>query len=98
MRKHYYEPAFHGIDMEGHIKAADDRLRNVASLGEAFIAIASVIDPLNDSHTFFVPPPRNVRRDYGYEERIVGDRCFVTAVRPGGAAGEKLVPGDEVMT
>jgi C-terminal processing protease CtpA/Prc len=97
VRKHYYDPKFHGVDLEARIKTADERIRNAASLGQAFAAIANVLDALNDSHTFFVPPARNVRREYGYEEQMIGDRCFVTAVRPGGPANEKLTPGDEVI-
>jgi C-terminal processing protease CtpA/Prc len=97
VRKHYYDPSYHGVDLEARIKAADERIRNAASLGQAFVAIANILDPLNDSHTFFVPPARNVRREYGYEEQMIGDRCFVTAVRPDSAASEKLTPGDEVV-
>jgi carboxyl-terminal processing protease len=97
IRKHYYDPALHGVDLEARIKTADQGIRNAANLGQAFVAIASVIDPLNDSHTFFVPPERNVRREYGYEEQMIGDHCFVTAVRPNSPASEKLMPGDEVI-
>lgn len=97
MRKHYYDPSYHGVDLEARIKTADERIRNATNLGQAFVAIANILDPLDDSHTFFVPPARNVRREYGYELQMIGDRCFVTAVRPDSAASEKLTPGDEVV-
>jgi C-terminal processing protease CtpA/Prc len=34
---------------------------------------------------------------YIHKDEIVGERAFVTAVRPGSAASEKLTPGDEVL-
>jgi C-terminal processing protease CtpA/Prc len=98
VRKHYYDPKFHGVDLGARIKTAEERIQGAANLGQAFVAIANVLDALNDSHTFFVPPARNVRREYGYELETIGDRCFVTAVRPGGPASEKLTPGDEVLS
>jgi C-terminal processing protease CtpA/Prc len=98
VRKYYYDPGYHGVDLNARVKAADEQIRSATNLGQAFIAIANILDPLNDSHTFFSPPARNVRREYGYEEQMVGDRCFVTAVRPDGPASEKLTPGDEVIT
>jgi C-terminal processing protease CtpA/Prc len=97
MRKYYYDPTYHGVDLDARVKAADEHIRNATNLGQAFVEIANVLYPLNDSHTFFSPPTRNVRREYGYEEQMVGDRCLVTAVRPGGPASEKLTPGDEVV-
>jgi hypothetical protein len=96
MRKHYYDPSYHGVDLESRVKTADDLIRNASTLGQAFAVIAEVLDTLNDSHTFFVPPARSVRREYGYEEQMVGDHCLVTAVRPNSSASEKLTPGDEV--
>src|SRR5579863_1477422 len=97
VRKYYYDPSYHGVDLNARVKDADEQIRGATNLGQSFIAIESILDPLNDSHTFFNPPARNVRREYGYEEQMVGDRCLVTAVRPDGPASEKLMPGDEVV-
>jgi len=98
VRKYYYDPSYHGVDLDARVKAADEHIRSATNLGQAFVEVANILDPLNDSHTFFSPPARNVRHEYGYEEQMVGDRCFVTAVRPDGPANEKLTPGDEVIT
>jgi C-terminal processing protease CtpA/Prc len=97
IRKHYYDPKFHGMDLEARVKGGEDQIRAAASFGDAFTAIASAIDPLNDSHTFFVPPQRSTRREYGYIQQMIGDRCFIKAVRPGSEASVKLSPGDEVV-
>jgi len=98
MQHHYYDPQYHGIDLEARFKAADTKLQTVTNLGDALIAIAETLDALKDSHTFFLPPSRNTHREYGYVLQMIGDRCFITAVRPNRDATEKLAVGDEVLT
>ena len=98
MQHHYYDPQYHGIDMEARFKAADTRLQTVNNLGDSLMAIAQTLDALKDSHTFFLPPSRNTHREYGYVLQMIGDRCFITAVRPNRDASEKLAVGDEVLT
>ena len=98
MEHHYYDPQFHGVDLEARFKAADTRLQSVDNLGAALTTIAETLDALKDSHTFFLPPSRNTHREYGYVLQMIGDRCFITAVRPNRDASEKLTPGDEVLT
>jgi len=97
MRKNYYDPAYHGIDMAARFKQAEAEVQNAGTFGEAYGAIADALEPLNDSHTFFLPPPRPIRREVGYVQRMIGDRCFITEVRPNTDASEKIAPGDEVV-
>jgi len=97
MRKHYYDPKFHGVDLEARFKAADESITKAVSYGDVFVSIAGAIEPLDDSHTFFLPPSRATRREWGYYQQMIGDRCFVTSVRPGSDASEKFSPGDEVV-
>ncbi|MGA2878102.1 MAG: S41 family peptidase [Bryobacteraceae bacterium] len=97
MEHHYYDPQYHGIDMEARFKAADTQLQSVNNLGAALTIIAQTLDALKDSHTFFLPPSRNTHREYGYILQMIGDRCFITGVRPDRDASEKLAPGDEVL-
>jgi C-terminal processing protease CtpA/Prc len=97
MEHHYYDPKYHGVDMEARFKAADTRLQSVNNLGDALTTIAQTLDALKDSHTFFLPPSRNTHREYGYTQQMIGDRCFITAVRPNRDASEKLAAGDEVL-
>jgi len=53
----------------------------------------------NDSHTYFLPPPRAGNFEYGYEMQIIGDRTFVTAVKPKTDAEAKgLKSGDMVLS
>ena len=97
LQHHYYDPQFHGIDMDARFKAADARLQSANNLGEALTTIAETLDALKDSHTFFMPPSRSTHREYGFIQQMIGDRCFITAVRPNRDASEKLAPGDEVL-
>jgi carboxyl-terminal processing protease len=94
----YYDPTYHGIDMKALFKAADVRMQSAHGMGEAFTTIGQTLDALKDSHTFFLPPSRFVHREYGYIQQMIGDRCFITAVRPNRDASEKLAAGDEVLT
>lgn len=97
VEKHYYDPQFHGVDLEARFKAADKDLQSAANLGQALTTIAETLSALHDSHTFFLPPSRNTHREYGYIQQMIGDRCFITAVRPDSDVSEKLAPGDEVL-
>jgi C-terminal processing protease CtpA/Prc len=98
LRKHYYDPSYHGIDMPPKIKAAEQLVQNANNNSQIFGAIAGVLDTLDDSHTFFEPPARSTRREFGYVLTIVGDDCYVTNVRPRTDASEKLSPGDRVTS
>lgn len=97
LKKNYFDPDFRGVDIESRFKVEDAQLAKANSLGEAFTTIAGVLNELHDSHTFFLPPSRNVHREYGFVQQMIGDRCFITAVRPNRDASEKLALGDEVF-
>lgn len=95
IKNNYYDTSFHGIDLEARFKAADEKLKQATTLGQALGIIAQAVIDLNDSHTFFLPPDRPERVDYGWRMLMIGDKCYVTAVRPGSDAEAKgLKPGD----
>jgi C-terminal processing protease CtpA/Prc len=99
LKKNYYDPSFHGMDIEARFRAADEKINNATSLGHIFGIIAQGVIDLDDSHTFFLPPGRSARTEYGWEMQMIGDKCFVTAVKPGSDAEAKgLKQGDEIWT
>ena len=99
MRKDYYDPGFHGIDLEARFKQAEDKMKLTKSNAEVFGVIAQVLLELNDSHTYFLPPQRTARIDYGWLMKTFGDDCYVTEVRPHSDAEAKgLKPGDLVLS
>jgi carboxyl-terminal processing protease len=99
LKKNYYDPSIRGMDVEARFKAAEEKLKQATSLGQAFGIIAQTLLDLNDSHTFFSPPSRAVSVEYGWEMQAIGDRCYVVAVKPGSDAEAKgIKPGDLVVS
>jgi carboxyl-terminal processing protease len=100
LRKDYYatDISFGNVDFETRFKQAEERLKAVDTLGQAFGVIAQVVLDLNDSHTRFYPPSRAAITEYGWRMRVIGDKAFITAVQPGSDGEAKgLKAGDEVL-
>lgn len=98
VKRHYYDPQFHGIDWDARVREAKAQIDSSDSLNLAIAHIAAALISLDDSHTFFVPPPRPYINDYGFQMQMIGDRCYVTRVRPGSDAEAKGVkPGDGIV-
>ncbi|HEY2121583.1 MAG TPA: S41 family peptidase [Candidatus Acidoferrum sp.] len=99
VRKHYFDPKFKGVDLNAELDAAKQRIAKVNSMNMALSNIAAALDPLDDSHTFFLPPQHAARYDAGWLYQMIGDRCFVTQVRPKSDADAKGVKiGDELLS
>lgn len=98
VKKHYYDPSLHGLDWDRNVREAKTRIDQADDLGQAVAEVASLLDSLKDSHTFFVPPERINRYDYGWIAETIGTHCHVTQVRPGSdAAAKGIKPGDEIL-
>jgi C-terminal processing protease CtpA/Prc len=97
VKANYYDPTFHGIDIEGNYRKYDALIDKVNSQGEGFRVIAGFLSDFHDSHLFFIPPPRPYRYETGYRAQIIGDNEYVTQVRPGSDAAEKVSPGDRIV-
>ena len=98
VKKNYYDPTFHGIDIDARYKTFKDRVEKAETLADAFRTVAAFISGLDDSHTFFIPPNRSYRSEYGYRMQMVGDSCFITEIRPETDAAQKLHLGDQVIS
>lgn len=99
VKKHYYDPKFHGIDWEAKVREMKLKIDQADTSNLALSEVATLLDSLNDSHTFFLPPQHAYRVDYGWKAQLIGDRCYVIRVRPASDAETKgLKPGDEVLT
>jgi carboxyl-terminal processing protease len=99
IRKNYYDPNFHGIDLDARFKVAEEKMKLTNSNAEVFGIIAQTLIDFNDSHTAFLPPSRSARVEYGWLMKMVADNCYVTEVRPHSDADTKgLKPGDLVQS
>src|SRR5437667_1954747 len=86
LKKNYYDALFRGMDVDARFKAADEKIKTDTSNGQIFGIIAQALLDLDDSHTFFLPPGRSSQTEYGWQMQLVGDKCYVTAVKPGSDA------------
>jgi carboxyl-terminal processing protease len=98
LKKNYYDPTFRGMNLDERFAQAEEKLKTAADRGQMFGIIAQILIELDDSHTYFYPPGRTSRVDYGWRMQMVGDNCYVSAVRPGSDAEAKgLKVGDLVV-
>jgi C-terminal processing protease CtpA/Prc len=99
LKDRYYDASFHGMDLKARAAEAIDRVDRAETLSETYGIMAWMLEPLNDSHTFFLPPRRPYDVQNGWELGFVGEKCYITAVQPGSdAAVQGIKPGDEVIS
>ncbi len=98
VRRHYYDPKMHGLDWDAKVAETDRKIEKADSFNMALSEIGALLDTLNDSHTFFLPPRHTNRYDYGWQYQMVGDQCFVVRVHPKSDAEAKGVKaGDQIL-
>jgi carboxyl-terminal processing protease len=97
VKRNYYDPAFHGVDLDARYQAWDEKLHSASSMNAGLTLVAGFLSALKDSHTYFVPPARPYKIDYGYRIAPIGDDTFVTRVRPGTDASGKVLAGDRLL-
>ena len=97
VKKNYFDKNYKGVDWDAKFHEVDQKIGTMNSLGQGFSMIATLMMTLDDSHTFFIPPRRPVRVEYGFRIAMIGDHAFITRVRPGTDAEKKVHPGDEVI-
>lgn len=99
IKKNYYDSNFHGIDIEARFKKADERLDQINSVGQGFAVIAQALVDFDDSHLYFLPPATNIDVEYGFRMEIMGDKSYITTVKPKSDAEAKgLKAGDQILS
>lgn len=99
VKKNYYDPNYHGIDLEERFKKAEEKLDVATSTSQSIAVIVQVLVDFNDSHLFLLPPPTTLAVEYGWRMHAIGDKVFVTQVRPRSDAEAKgLKPGDQILS
>jgi C-terminal processing protease CtpA/Prc len=98
LEKRYYDSTFHGLNLAALFDSAEADVRSAQSNSDIFGIIAGVLVRLDDSHTWFLPPARVARVEYGWTMRIVGETAFVFTVTPGSDAQTSgLHVGDAIL-
>jgi hypothetical protein len=65
LERYYYDPTFHGIDLNARFAEAETRIDKAANASEATAILTDIVMQLDDSHTMFYPPRRSASVDYG---------------------------------
>lgn len=98
LTKHYYDPAFHGLDLNNRFSLAEEKIKQATTGGQVVGIVAQAVLDLNDSHTVLIPPLKESVAIYGWRMLMAGDRCYVTAVMAGSDAESKgLKTGDRIL-
>jgi C-terminal processing protease CtpA/Prc len=97
VKKYYYDPQFHGIDLEARYREFDQRIKAAPDFNEGLRMVAAFLSGLHDSHTYFVPPPRPYLWDYGFRIQLIGNTGFISRLRPDTDAASKLQRGDQIL-
>ena len=99
VKRNYFDPTLKGIDIEAKYKASKEKIESAPNVGMMSAIIAAFLLDFDDSHLFFIPPGRTTRVSYGFQFRMVGDKCFVTSVREDSDAFKAgLRQGDQLLS
>lgn len=98
LKNFYYDPSFHGLDLDQRFNDARERIKGQQLNSEIFETIADVVLDLNDSHTMFLPPKRFNHVEYGFSLQMMGENCYVVDVKRGSdAEAQGLRIGDRMV-
>lgn len=98
IEKHYYDATFRGVDLAQTFQNATAALETAPTLNDAYAVLTDTVARLDDSHTVFFPPGRNLTVEYGWRMAMVGDLPLIVGVTAGSDAEAKgLEPGDQVL-
>lgn len=99
LTEQYYDPSFHGIDLNERFRIAKERIKELQTNAQIFRVIAQAVLDLNDSHTIFIPPSHYNRTEYGFSLQMIGNVCHLVNVKHGSdAEAQGLKDGDVVIS
>ncbi|HKP35996.1 MAG TPA: S41 family peptidase [Pyrinomonadaceae bacterium] len=99
IEKNYYDANYHGVDINAVFGEADELMKKAESGGQIYGIIARALMQFNDSHLYFAPPSRASKVERGWTMQAIGDKTYISSVKPGSDADKKgLHPGDLVLS
>lgn len=99
LRSRYWDATFGGRDVDALFERGAQAVS--AATSEAHISgiLTQLLLELDDSHTYFLPPPAPFEVEYGFKMRTVGERVYVIDVdRASHAEQVGLRPGSELLS
>ncbi len=98
IKKNYYDPTYRGLDLERIFADAKAKIKAATTRDQLMVIVAQASLELDDSHTYFVPPSRSAEIEYGWRVAMMGDECYIVAIKPKSDAEAKgLKVGDKVI-
>jgi len=99
VQKTFYDPELKGLNWAELTEQTRQRIHNAKSTAEMVLAVSSLPARLDDSHTYFVPPPLTARSDFGFKARAYDAEVRVTELTQKGPAEKAgLHVGDRILS
>lgn len=99
VQKNFYDPRLKGLDWLALTEQTRQQIQASNNTGKMLLAIVSLLDKLEDSHTYFVPPPLTEQADFGFKARPYGSEVRVYEITTKGPAAKSgLTLGDTISS
>ena len=98
VKKHYYDPTYHGVNIDAAFAQAKEKISGVDSLSRTFRDYCRHAGHSPRFAHFSRASGAGVQRRVWISLQMIGDKCMITNVRPGTDAEKKgLKPGDQIL-
>jgi C-terminal processing protease CtpA/Prc len=98
IKTYYYNSDLNGVNLDEHFKKGSEEVERAVSFSHIQGIISQTLIEFDRSIIFY-PPPSTIDVDFGVFLRMIGDRCYVVAVKPSSDAEAKgAKPGVEIVS
>jgi len=99
VQKNFYDPGMKGLDWPALTDETRQRIKASSNVGQMILAVSSLMDRLQDSHTYFIPPPLSAHSDFGFKAKAYGDDVRVYEIDKKGPADKAgLQVGEAILS
>jgi carboxyl-terminal processing protease len=99
VEKNFYDPTLKGLDWKALTEQTKAKIDAAKSPGDMIMAIYVQLYKLNDSHTQFMPPSRNVKYFFGFDAKAIGSEIRIYELKSGDPADKAgLQLGDKIVS
>jgi len=99
VQKNFYDPQMKGLNWAKLTEETRERIKNSNNAGPMILAVSALLARLQDSHTYFVPPPLTAQADFGFSARAYAEEVRVYEITKKGPAEKAgLRVGDRILS